>query len=839
MTGPSSVDPGSGRSGVKRRNGVIALFAVAFGVAVPVSAQPYSEAIVHSFPPPLGGNVRTSLIQASDGNLYGTVPDGGSKGWGAVFKISSLDTSPTPSVIYSFLGGNDGGDPQASLIQASDGNLYGTTRNGGSSGMGTVFVIRDLSGTPTESVIHSLAGGSDGSKPVASLIQASDGNLYGTTYGGGSSGAGTVFRISDLSTVPTESVIYSFTGNTDGGYPSAALIQASDGNLYGTTIDAVFKISNPTTSPATSVIYNSFGRESPQAASLIQASDGNLYGTTYSITFLDFGAFFYDKGTVFKISDLATLPIVTIIHSFTAPTDGRVPFASLIQASDGNLYGTTGLGGSSDEGTVFKISNLTTSPTFNVTHSFTGGSDGSNPHASVIQASDGNLYGTTYAGGSSSFGTVFKISDLMTSGTESVICAFMAGGDGVAPYGPLIQTSDGNLYGTTPLGGSNNCPGESPIGCGTIFKISNLSTSPTESVIYSFMGGRDGSGPLASLIQASDGNLYGTTPSGGSDFGTVFKVSDLATSPTETVIHRFAWESDGSLPSASMIQATDGSLYGTTTFGGPKDAGVVFRISNLSTSPTFSVIYAFTGGDDGSNPMGPLIQASDGNLYGTTGFGGNTFNDVGCQQGCGTVFQISHLASSPTFSVIHFFTGGSDGSNSFASLIQASDGNLYGTTWSGGSNNSGTVFKISNLSTTPVEGVIYSFAGENDGALPVASLIQAFDGNLYGTTYYGGVDGFGTVFKIGNLATSPTEGVVYNFTGGNDGGYPQASLIQASDGKLYGTTFNDGTAGWGAVFRIDLQGGRSVGRPPVRLNPVPPVRPTPIRARGVDRSNPR
>jgi len=187
-----------------------------------------------------------------------------------------------------------------------------------------------------------------------------------------------------------------------------------------------------------------------------------------------------------------------------------------------------------------------------------------------------------------------------------------------------------------------------------------------------------------------------------------------------------------------------------------------------------------------------------------------------------------------TETVIHSFPPPLGG-NVATSLIQASDGNLYGTAPDGGTKGAGAVFKISNLDTSPTLSVIYSFLGGNDGVLPVASLIQASDGNLYGTTYEGGSDNAGTVFKISNLATSPIESIVYSFTGGNDGGYPHASLIQASDGKLYGTTFDDGTAGWGAVFRIELEGGRPVGRPRVRGNPVPPAQPVPIHGKSADR----
>jgi uncharacterized repeat protein (TIGR03803 family) len=372
-------------------------------------------------------------------------------------------------------------------------------------------------------------------------------------------------------------------------------------------------------------------------------------------------------------------PPESVVYNFTGGADGSRPIDSVIQASDGNLYGTTHEGGSSGVGTVFKISNPTTSPSESVIYTFTGGSDGSNPQASLIEASDGNLYGTTVFGSSIGYGTVFKISNPTTSPTESVIYAFTGGSDGGSPHAGLIQASDGNLYGTTLNGGSN--------GFGTVFKISNPTTTPTESVIYSFTGGSDGGYPYASVIQASDGNLYGTTYAVGSNgFGNVFKISNPTTSPTESVIYSFSGGSDGANPQASLIQASDGNLYGTTVYGGSGSAGTVFEISNLTTSPTFSVIYTFTGGSDGGNPYAAVIQASDGNLYGTTGGGGSI--------GYGTVFKITNPTTSPTESVIYSFTGGSDGSIPTASLIQASDGNLYGTTTGGGNSGNGVVFRV-------------------------------------------------------------------------------------------------------------------------------------------------
>ncbi|HEV2471393.1 MAG TPA: choice-of-anchor tandem repeat GloVer-containing protein, partial [Chthonomonadales bacterium] len=205
-----------------------------------------------------------------------------------------------------------------------------------------------------------------------------------------------------------------------------------------------------------------------------------------------------------------------------------------------------------------------------------------------------------------------------------------------------------------------------------------------------------------------------------------------------------------------------------------------------------SSIYSFTGGSDGEGPRASLIQAADGNLYGTTYYGG-----IGGTGGPGTVFKITPGGA---FTTLYSFTGGSDGANPNAGLIQAADGNLYGTTSAGGTSKSGTVFKIAAGGALTT---LYSFTGGSDGGVPYAGLIQAVDGSLYGTTSAGGTINSGTVFKI---ATGGALTTLYSFTGGPDGGVPYAGLIQAADGSLYGTTSGGGTGGAGTVFKITTGG---------------------------------
>jgi uncharacterized repeat protein (TIGR03803 family) len=351
----------------------------------------------------------------------------------------------------------------------------------------------------------------------------------------------------------------------------------------------------------------------------------------------------------------------------------------------------------------------------------------------------------------------------------SLLYSFAGGsGDAADPYHTLIQGSDGDFYGTTIAGGSSNV--------GTIFKVT---PSGTETVFYSFA-----TIPYSGLVQGSDGNIYGTTATGGtSGRGTVFKITP---SGTESVL--FSFPAGSSDPYTGLIQGSDGNFYGTTGAGGTSDDGTVFKIT---PSGTETVLHTFAkSGSDGETPYAGLIQGSDGNLYGTTYFGG--------AGGFGTVFKVT---PGGTETVLYSFAGGTDGEHPYAGVIQGSDGNFYGTTYQGGTSGYGTVFKLTPSGT---ETVLYTFAGgSSDGANPEAGVIQGSDGNLYGTTLQGGASGLGIVFE---LTPGGTETILHSFAGGSgDGANPSANLVQGSDGNLYGSTGAGGTKGDGTFFKVALQ----------------------------------
>src|SRR5208283_2027964 len=429
------------------------------------------------------------------------------------FPLAVVATQPaqaqTFAVLHNFTGGQDGADPQSGVTDKA-GILFGTTFSGGK-GYGTVYQLKHRGSGWIINPLYDFAGGSDGANPVARVVFGPDGLLYGTTYyGGGSgcsgSGCGTVFRLRPPPTACTtaicpwtETVLYRFGGGDDGEQPTGDLIFDQAGNIYGTT-----------------------------------------YGNPAILGY----------GTVFKITPGGSL---TTLYSFCSQsncTDGADPYAGLVQGSDGNFYGTTVFGGANDTcgssgcGTVFRI---TPSDTLTTLYSFCAQSDcadGELPFASLVQGSDGNFYGTTFTGTPSigSYGTVFRITPSGTLTTLYTFCSQSNCTDGAAPHAGLVQASDGNFYGTTTYGGANDScvEGGSEVGCGTLFKITPTGTVTTLYSLCSQTDCTDGQWPLGGLVQDTNGSFYGAANQGGANGdGTVFSLSvglgrlvENTTSPT-------------------------------------------------------------------------------------------------------------------------------------------------------------------------------------------------------------------------------------------------------------------------------------------------------------------
>jgi len=382
---------------------------------------------------------------------------------------------------------------------------------------------------------------------------------------------------------------------------------------------------------------------------------------------------------------------------------------------------------------------------YSVLHYFSG-PDGGVPGAPLISDGSGNLYGTAAVGGKPGIccGVVFK---LTTSGSETVVYSFrgIRRHDGAFPDGRLLFDGAGNLYGITDEGG--RVCGIFTRGCGTVFKIA---PDGTETVLYSFAGKnlRHGAMPRQGLTAGNAGDLYGTTELGGSSTncgcGTIFK---LAPDGTETVLHSFHGGREGTGPASLLVADGTGYLYGAAGGGSGCSGygcGIIFKLAADGSS--YKVIYAFQGGSDGAGPGG-LLPDGAGNFYGLTGSGG-----TGCSgYGCGTVFK---LASDGTETVLYSFKGGSNGWGPIGELITDAAGNFYGTTYWGGDTGCyhggcGTIFELSAAGT---ESVLHAFGSGNDGKTPYGGLLADGAGNLYGTTSRGGTSGCGShcgiVFEV-------------------------------------------------------------------------------------------
>ena len=731
-----------------------------------------------------GGNPYSGLIQGADGNLYGKTTTNSLGGEGTVFRVT---TNGALTTLASFAAG--AGFGYGGLAQDADGNLYGTTSDGGSSGYGVVFKM-----TPDGGLTNLVSfNGSNGGGPYGGLTLGLDGNLYGTTEYAGASGYGTVFTITPAGALTTMGAFTSAFG-----YPLAAPVQGADGNLYGATAFSgtggygeayVLAIANQslqfTTQPRSQTAFlgqtvklsvatlGSFPVSYQWLENNTNLTDaGNLFGSNTRVLTLTnviaANAGFYSVivsnsfGSITSspamLSVTSSAPIITLqptnltvlpgaTAAFRVAAVGNYPLYYQWQFNGADLpESTNAIGTSTTLLTIANVSSLNTG-TYSVIvsnsvgwlsstgavlalskivltnlYSFGGSLDGANPNA-LVQAPNGMFYGTTQNGGAHSCGTIFQMT---ASGPPTTLLPFTGAGDGGFPVAGLVLGADGSLYGTASAGGNGG-------GWGTIFK---LAPGGSLSPLHSFTGVADGGFPYAELVQGADGNLYGTTVEGGTQkgWGTVFEITPGGFLSN---LHSFSGGADGGSPEAKLVQGVDGSLYGTTSEGGA-GSGTVFAIT---TNGVLTTLHTFTGSGDGGSPYAGLILASDRNLYGTTAYGG--------QSGNGTVFKIT---TNGALTTVYSFTGGNDGSSPFAALIQATDGNLYGTTTYGGTYGDGTIFQ---MTTNGALTTLAWFNGMN-GANPQAVLVQGIDDNLYGVAQNGGPSDNGVVFRLSVPSLVPT-----------------------------------------------------------------------------------
>ena len=353
---------------------------------------------------------------------------------------------------------------------------------------------------------------------------------------------------------------------------------------------------------------------------------------------------------------------------------------------------------------------------------------GADPQAGLIMDSSGNLFGTTAGGGATGVGTVFELAKGASTFTFHSLVAFNRT-NGRIPFGDLLSDSSGNLYGTTASGGS-------PSFEGNVFKLTKSGSSYSLSTLATFTG-TNGSSPVSGLIADSAGDLFGTASNGATNgYGSAFELAKGASSVTTLATFSGTVGGDSA---AGFIADSNGDLFGTTSTGGSGGDGTVFELVKGASSYTLSTLASFAGAN-GSNPYAKLFADSSGNLFGTT-YGGGAHND-------GTVFELVKGASGYTLSTLASFNS-TNGANPDADLIEDGSGNLFGTTFAGGTNNDGTAFELTDGAGGYTLGTLVSFNGTN-GANPYDGLIADSGGNLYGTASAGGVGNNGTVFEITN-----------------------------------------------------------------------------------------
>lgn len=690
------------------------------------------------------------LVLGNDGNFYGTSNNGGTHNSGTAFQVTP---GGTLRILANFAGGNDGLNPQAPLVQGPDGNYYGTTLSGGTYGQGSVYMVSPQGEFTTLASLNSTTGTS----PIAGLVVGPDNSLYGVCQSGGTVGSGTAFKVTLSGTVTT-------LANFNGSNPRSALVLGSDGNFYGTAVNGgsssagiIFKM---TPAGTVTTLVNFTGATGAALGSgplgqLVQGPDGNFYGTTSAG---GTGGF----GTVFVMTPAGAF---TSLVSFTGTSGsalGTSPRGTLALGADGSFYGATQSGGTGGFGTIFKVTPggvLTTLANFTGT---TGTALGSAPFSGLTAGNDGNFYGTCSSGDLYSQGNVFKVTP---DGVVTTLVAF-----NFAPtIGKLAQGNDGNLYTTTTAGGGS-------LGAGLVLSGPPGGAFQTLATLVPTVG-TAALNSQGGFIQASDGNFYATSQAGGvTNNGSVFKLTSDGVLSTLLSFTGSSGGALGSAPRAALVQGSDGNLWGTTSTGGNGTGnGSIFKLTTSGVETSVLSFSGTTGSNLGSSPQGPLTVGLDGNFYGTTTGGGTN--------GFGTVFKVTPAGVQTTLVNFTGTAGSSIGSTPSGFLVQGNDGNFYGTTQSGAAGSLGSVFRVTPAGVFTSLASFTGTAGALPGQGPVMGLVKGQDGYLYGTTGSGGLYSLGTIFRVNGDGTVVS---LYSFTGNDEGLTPGNGLTVLADGSIYG-----------------------------------------------------
>jgi uncharacterized protein (TIGR02145 family) len=608
----------------------------------------------------------------------------------------------------------------------------------------------------------------------AGSVNAQQSEFYGMTHEGGEFNMGTIFRTDNYG--DNFQVVSSFQATYSEALPVGKLCEANNGKLYGMTgyggasgCGVIFEWDPVTNIYTRKLDFNGSDNGSYPQGSLFLAGNGKFYGVT------EYGGKL-DEGVLFEWDPVTNVYIKKL--DFSGNETGRLPFGSLIQADNGKMYGTTLMGGTNNCGVLFEWDPVT--GVFTKKLDFNGTENGSNSQGTLMQADDGKLYGMTFNGGKNDLGVLFEWDPVTDTYTKKLDFTSETGGN---PVGSLMQAINGKLYGATRIYGGNGSNN------GTLFQWDPHSNMLTIKHVFDYSpDGEYGYTPLSSLIQGSSSKLYGVTLYGGvRGCGVLFEY-DLI---TDTYTRKFDFNSqeNGSYPNF-LMQATNSKIYVTTQNGLENEHGAIFEWEpdlNICTKKI-----GFTVTDNGKNPIGSLTQADNEKLYGMTSHGGAF--------GYGTLFEFDHVAHT---CIDKFSFSRAKGYDQTGSLVRNDNGKLYGITSDGGydeTNNNvhGVLFEWDPAMYTYT---IRHYFDVVNGNYPCGSLMRAGNGKLYGMTSGGGTFDDGVIFEF-----DPATGIYVKkaeFNGTENGKQPNGGLVQAENGKFYGTTGSGGKYTYGILFEWD------------------------------------
>lgn len=711
-----------------------------------------------------------STAGAQTREIWGTTQDGGEHNLGCIFKTDA--NGDNYQVVYSFKT-ESGEHPWASLLEASDGFLYGMTATGGLNNEGVIFRYHPVSKNFQK--VFDFDAGTSGGLSFGSLMEASNGKLYGIGRRGGTNGDGTLFEL-DPATL-TVSILANFSEATTGKYPTGRLLQASDGKIYGLTNrggsygDGVlfqFDINSQTLVKKADFNGPVSGRLT--SSSLIEGSNGLLYSANaYGGT--------HDQGVLFSY-DLNSGNI-SVLHHFDGTSTGDRPSGAPLFIN-GKVVGFTELGGAFNEGSAYSY-DPATSTLINITSY--DSPRASFPSGSPVLAANGTVYGLGRGGGSNNVGSIFTFDPV--NGTSNRVNDFDLSLSGGEPYGSLISASNGLMYGLASEGGEFNS--------GTLFSYDPVSN--TLWLLHSFGSAINGTNPTSGLTMYRDGMLYGMTSQGGTtNDGVIFRIDPLTGSFTK--LFDFERNVNGGGPMGSFYIASNGALYGVAENGpNTQGGGMLFRFhpptEQYPSVNYIDVIHEFTATNitGGVFPFGGVIEGEPGKLYGTALKGG--------ANGDGILYSIDFYGR--YFTVLADFDEATTGASSRHPLLKAKNGKIYGISEEGGTSDAGTIFSYDPVTATL--STEFNFNGNSTGKTPVTSLVQGFDGSLYGTSLRGGSHDQGILYRF-NPANGSFQ-VKHNFSYAGLGNNARCELLIASDGMIYGATRGGGQYDLGKIYRYD------------------------------------